>query len=482
MRLVIAAHGSRDADGDADARRFVERVRAALPEVDVRVGFVELSMPPLEDVMREVAHEGEHTPVVVLPLMLAAGGHAKRDIPGAIAAGAAANSEVEWRYADVLGPDQGLVDGLVSRIDVANAGRDAAATTVLLVGRGSSDGDSTANTATTARRVMHAGGYRSVEIAFIAVAKPGVEEGLDRVARLVEGDEPVVVAPYLLFRGLMVGDITGRVRAWQEAHPGALTQVQVADVLGEDDALVELAVRRFCEAAQQPTASEPSRSVGEPAVGDDAAKPVDDDDDADVFGTRNVDAPFVPYPSGLRLTGRRVVVVGGGRVAGRKAAGLYTAGACVTVVSPEIGDRVRSLVDAREVHWEQRRFEPSDLDGAWYVVAATADTSVNEAVSAAAEERRVFCVRADDGSQATAWTPAIGHHEHVTVAVMSDRRPHRSQVVRDQIVAALADGSITDLPGPNRPGPDRPLGRPGSQQRPFGRSSTGQDRSTQEET
>ena len=49
-----------------------------------------------------------------------------------------------------------------------------------------------------------------------------------------------------------------------------------------------------------------------------------------------------------------------------------------------------------------------DLDEAWYVVAATDDHDANEAVSAAAEARRIFCVRADDATAASAWTPAVG--------------------------------------------------------------------------
>ena len=58
--------------------------------------------------------------------------------------------------------------------------------------------------------------------------------------------------------------------------------------------------------------------------------------------------------------------------------------------------------------WLRRGFEAADLDDTWYVVAATDDAEVNERVSAAAEERRIFCVRADDATKATAWTPAVG--------------------------------------------------------------------------
>src|SRR5690348_6346593 len=116
---------------------------------------------------------------------------------------------------------------------------------------------------------------------------------------------------------------------------------------------------------------------------------------------------FPPYPSGLRLAGRRVVVVGGGHVAQRRVPGLLAAGADVLVVSPSVTPALEGLSLSGEVAWTARGFEPGDLDEAWYVVAATNEHAVNEQVSAAAEERRIFCVRSDDAGAASAWTPAV---------------------------------------------------------------------------
>jgi uroporphyrin-III C-methyltransferase/precorrin-2 dehydrogenase/sirohydrochlorin ferrochelatase len=149
------------------------------------------------------------------------------------------------------------------------------------------------------------------------------------------------------------------------------------------------------------------------------------------------------YPSGLRLEGRRVVVVGGGHVAQRRVPQLIAAGADVYVVSPQVTPSIEGLVGAGEVTWLRRGFEAEDLDGTWYVVAATDDVEVNERVSAAAEERRIFCVRADDATRATAWTPAVGSAAGVTVAVLGNRDPRRSAAVRDEILAGLREGTIT---------------------------------------
>ncbi|MEP7091767.1 MAG: uroporphyrinogen-III C-methyltransferase [Nocardioidaceae bacterium] len=151
---------------------------------------------------------------------------------------------------------------------------------------------------------------------------------------------------------------------------------------------------------------------------------------------------FPPYPSGLRLQGRRVLVVGGGHVAQRRVPRLLAAGAEVVVVSPVTTPAVEGLVRAGEITWVERGYQDVDLDEAWYVIAATDDPAVNERVSAEAERRRVFCVRADDAREATAWTPAVGRHAGVTVAVLGNREPRRSAGVRDAIITALRDGAI----------------------------------------
>jgi uroporphyrin-III C-methyltransferase/precorrin-2 dehydrogenase/sirohydrochlorin ferrochelatase len=145
-----------------------------------------------------------------------------------------------------------------------------------------------------------------------------------------------------------------------------------------------------------------------------------------------------PYPLGLILTGRRVLVVGGGAVATRRIPALLDAGADVVVVSTGLTPALRGLADAGRLTWIARRFEDSDVDGAWLVHVAVDDPGAAAAVSAAAERRRVFCVRADDRHAATAWTPAVTRHGRVTVAVTAGGQPRRAMAVRDAIRALLA--------------------------------------------
>src|SRR3954451_1293571 len=168
-------------------------------------------------------------------------------------------------------------------------------------------------------------------------------------------------------------------------------------------------------------------------------------------------ASGVVYPVGLRLLGRRVVVVGGGRVAPRRVAGLLEARALVTVVSPEVTPALEALVAPGSLTWVPRRYEPGDLDGAWYAVAATDDPAVNAAVAAEAERARIFCARADDRAASSVWTPAVGRQGDLVVGVHGGGDPQRAVGVRDAVVAGLADGSIADRASRAVPG-----GRAGS--------------------
>lgn len=152
------------------------------------------------------------------------------------------------------------------------------------------------------------------------------------------------------------------------------------------------------------------------------------------------------YPVGLRLTGRRVVVIGGGQVAQRRLPALIAAGAHIVLVSPSATPSVEAMADAGELTWERRRYAEGDLTEAWYVLVATGDPVANARASAEAERHRIWCVRADSAEEATAWTPATGHSEGVTVAVLTanaqERDPRHTAAIRDAVVEGLRDGTL----------------------------------------
>jgi precorrin-2 dehydrogenase / sirohydrochlorin ferrochelatase len=143
------------------------------------------------------------------------------------------------------------------------------------------------------------------------------------------------------------------------------------------------------------------------------------------------------YLSGLRLAGRRVVVVGAGRVAERRLDRLLAADAAVTVIAPEATPRIRQLAESGRLTLSPRTYQPGDLAGAWYVLAATDDHDCNAQVSAEAEALQTFCVRADDRDAATAWTPAGGEAGGVQIGVLAGGDHGRSRRIRDGLLRQL---------------------------------------------
>ena len=132
------------------------------------------------------------------------------------------------------------------------------------------------------------------------------------------------------------------------------------------------------------------------------------------------------FPLHLDVAGKRVLVVGGGPVAVRRARAAAACGADVRVVAVE-------LSEALNIPVELRAFEPEDLDGAWLVLTCTG--TVDDKVAQLCDERRIWCVRSDDHAQSDAWMPAVARIDEVVVSVTSGRNPRRSVAVRDAIVA-----------------------------------------------
>ncbi|HEX5615964.1 MAG TPA: bifunctional precorrin-2 dehydrogenase/sirohydrochlorin ferrochelatase [Acidimicrobiia bacterium] len=119
----------------------------------------------------------------------------------------------------------------------------------------------------------------------------------------------------------------------------------------------------------------------------------------------------------LLVAGRRVVVVGAGRIAARKIEPLLDLGADVVVVAPAVGAEVAAWRDAGRVETRERAFDPSDLDDAWLAVTATDDPDVNAAVFRAGEARRMFVNSADDPANCSFTLMSVVRRADLVVAV-----------------------------------------------------------------
>lgn len=149
------------------------------------------------------------------------------------------------------------------------------------------------------------------------------------------------------------------------------------------------------------------------------------------------------YLVGMRLSGRKVVVVGGGTVAQRRLPLLIASGADVHVVARAATPAVEALRDQTPgITLTLRDYEAGDLDGAWYAIAATDDPAVNEAVVAEADANRIFCVRADIAREGSAVTPASFEYDGLAVGVLASGEHRRSAAIRSALREALQHGVL----------------------------------------
>jgi siroheme synthase-like protein len=138
-------------------------------------------------------------------------------------------------------------------------------------------------------------------------------------------------------------------------------------------------------------------------------------------------------PVFLNLTGRLVLLVGGGRVAEAKLRQLISAGARVRVVAPTIAPSIA----AAAVEAIERGFVPGDLDDVWFVVAA-ATPEVNRSVADAAQSRRIFVNAVDDPANATAYLSGVVRRADVTIAIStSGDAPALTSLIREALDALL---------------------------------------------
>lgn len=147
---------------------------------------------------------------------------------------------------------------------------------------------------------------------------------------------------------------------------------------------------------------------------------------------------------GLSLTGRQVLLVGGGDVTARRLGRLLSDGALVRVVAPQLAAQTQALVTEHDVQWQARTFIPGDAADAWLVHTATGDPSIDREIAALCEQNRVFCVNASDGAHSSARMTAQAMSGDVVIGIASDVGvdPRRATDVRDAIATLLDSGRL----------------------------------------
>ncbi|PEB42448.1 NAD(P)-binding protein [Bacillus pseudomycoides] len=139
------------------------------------------------------------------------------------------------------------------------------------------------------------------------------------------------------------------------------------------------------------------------------------------------------YPLTVRIRNKRVVVIGGGRVASYKIAPLLKEGANIVVVSRGLDKSLMKLVESKKIHWFQKDYEKSDLEDAFLVVAATSDAILNEHIAQDASLNQLVNVITNPES-GNVHFPANMHRGKLNVAVSTGgASPKLAKKIRDDI-------------------------------------------------
>ena len=140
------------------------------------------------------------------------------------------------------------------------------------------------------------------------------------------------------------------------------------------------------------------------------------------------------YMACLDLTGKRVLVVGGGRIALEKIQGLIACDALVVVVAPAVDDEVQRLADDGEIRISRSTFHPDDVEDAFVVIAATNDENVNREVYEACEVRSIPVNVVDVPALCTFILPAVVRNGPLAIAIStSGASPALAKRIRREI-------------------------------------------------
>jgi sirohydrochlorin cobaltochelatase len=247
--ILLVGHGTRDARGIAEAQA-VARAAAGRLAAACQLAFLELAPPSIAEGLDRLAEEGA-TRVTVVPLLLFAAGHAKDDIPQAVADAAARRPELAIRSAEPLNCHPGIVGLSALRYEESLAGRAAVPpeeSLLLMVGRGSRDPQANAEMARFARLRWERTPVGWHETCYAAMTRPALGEALARVARL--GFRRVVVQPHLLFHGELADRVRDEAEQFGRDHPQG--EWIVAGHLGYHSLLVDAIVDRTGRASEAP--------------------------------------------------------------------------------------------------------------------------------------------------------------------------------------------------------------------------------------
>lgn len=245
--LVIAGHGSRDADGTREFEEALMLLKQRQPDRVITHGFLEFATPTIDEALRKNARMGSRK-IVMVPGILFAASHGKNDMPVELLSVKPEFPEIEFHYGGPMGIHPLLLELFQERIISAEAQSAQMIprheSLLVVVGRGTTDPDVNSNVNKLARMVEEGMGFGSSYVCYSGTAKPLVADGIARAAQM--GYRRVVVIPYFLFTGILIKRIYSAIDKIQPKFPDV--EVLKAGYLGVHHHVTDVWVEKAREA------------------------------------------------------------------------------------------------------------------------------------------------------------------------------------------------------------------------------------------
>ncbi|TRX02101.1 precorrin-8X methylmutase [Candidatus Methylobacter oryzae] len=247
--IVIAGHGSRDADGIREFEQLVELVKQRAPQHFVSHGYLEFATPTIDEAINRQLQAGAKQ-IVMAPGILLAATHAKNDLPSELLTAAREHADTDFYFGAPLGLHPLLLQLVQLRIVEAEATSSQtvrrADTCLVLVGRGTTDPDANGEVSKFARMIEEGMGFGGSYVCYSGTAKPLIADGLRAAAKL--GYARLIVVPFFLFDGILVKRIYDAADALQQREPEL--EVLKAGYLGVHPNVADALLARAQEAVE----------------------------------------------------------------------------------------------------------------------------------------------------------------------------------------------------------------------------------------
>lgn len=245
--ILLVGHGSRNPAGNREIEEFTAKWRELRPDWRIDLCFIEFAEIRLDDGMDLAAKGSER--VIVVPLILNAAAHVRAEIPAHVYKAQARHPQTTFVYAAHLGACDPVLDVLKRRLKTAMEALDVPdprSTSVVLLGRGSSDRNANGEVAKIARWLQEESDHDIIDIAFTGITYPRLEGVVQRHERL--GMRQVIVLPYYLFAGTLIARIARQMIHLEAQYP--LLRFTCTDYIGFEPEITALIETRIAETAQ----------------------------------------------------------------------------------------------------------------------------------------------------------------------------------------------------------------------------------------